>query len=140
MLKHSQELIHMHKAEGGRITDKRYFVRKVVQILANPDGFNDADSVQWRVLLVCCFENFLRTKFENTRDFKRKIGDYLKNYDMRRAPVGERIRKARKKLGWTQKRLAEHLGFKRHVTILNYEKGLRYPPDRVFRWLKEQGE
>jgi len=130
----------MHKAEGGRITDKRYFVRKAVQILADPDGFNDIDSVQWRVLLVRCLENLLKTKFESTRDFKRKVGDYLKNFDGRRAPVGERIRKARKKLGWTQKRLAEHLGFKRHVTILNYEKGLRYPPDRVFRWVEEQGE
>ena len=140
MLKLSQEFIYVDKAQGRQIIDKRYFARKVVQILVNPDGFNDTNSVQWRVLLVCCLENLLKTKFESTRDFKRKVGEYLKNFDGRRLPIGERIRKARKKLSWTQKQLADHLGFRRHVTISNYEKGLRYPPDKVFRWIEEQGE
>jgi len=128
------------KFDLGQIYDRRYFVKKIYQVLCNTNGFLDDFSVQWRVNAVRYLERLLRSEFRNTRDLRRKVDNYLQNYQIRKGSVGERIKKARKKLGWTQKRLADHFGFKKHVTILNYEKGLRYPPEKVFRWLEEQRE
>ena len=128
------------KIDLRRINDKRYLVKKLYQIILDPDRPTDAASVQWRVNVIRCLENMLRTDFKNTRDFKRKIENYLKNYEIRKGSAADRIKKARKKLRLTQKQAAEHLGFKTHVTFVNYEKGKRYPPDKVFRWVEEQGE
>ena len=122
-----------------RINDKRYLVKKLYQIILDPDRPIDATSFQWRVNVIRCLENMLRTDFKNTRDFKRKIENYLNNYEIRKGSAADRIKKARKKLKLTQKQAAEHLGFKTHVTFVNYEKGKRYPPDKVFRWLEEVG-
>jgi len=122
-----------------RINDKRYLVKKLYQIILDPDRPIDAASFQWRVNVIRCLENMLRTDFKNTRDFKRKIENYLNNYEIRKGSAADRIKKARKKLRLTQKQAAEHLGFKTHVTFVNYEKGKRYPPDKVFRWLEEVG-
>lgn len=127
------------KVDVRQIKDIRYFVKKGYQILTNPNRPNDSDSVQWRVQLVRCLESLLNTQFRNTRDFRRKIKEYLKNYEIRKKPVGDRIKKARKKLGLTQKQVAEQLGFKSHVAIVNYEKGKRYPPNKVFQWLDAVG-
>jgi DNA-binding XRE family transcriptional regulator len=127
------------KIDLRRINDKRYLVKKLYQIILDPDRPTDAASVQWRVNVIRCLENMLRTDFKNTRDFKRKIENYLKNYEIRKGSAADRIKKARKKLRLTQEQAAEHLGFKTHVTFVNYEKGKRYPPDKVFRWLEEVG-
>lgn len=141
--KYSEELaikdIQGVKFDIRRIKDKRYVVKKLYQILTNPNNPTDANSFQWRVRTVSCLENLLNTQFTNTRDFKRKTKNYLKNYEVRKKPVTERIKKARKKNGWTQRELAKQLGFKSHVAIVNYEKGKRYPPRKVFQWLEEQG-
>jgi DNA-binding XRE family transcriptional regulator len=122
-----------------RIKDKRYFVKKAYQILTDPNRPTDADSVQWRVNLVRYLESMFGTEFNNTRDFKRETANYLKNYEIRKGTAGDRIKKARKKAGLTQKELAARLGYKTHVTILNYEKGKRYPEEKVFQWLNEVG-
>jgi transcriptional regulator with XRE-family HTH domain len=50
---------------------------------------------------------------------------------------GQRMIKARKKIGWSQERLAKYFGFKSKGTIANYENDLRYPPEGVFKWLKK---
>jgi ribosome-binding protein aMBF1 (putative translation factor) len=123
----------------GRIKDKRYFVKKAYQLITSRTTPTDSNSVQTRVLLAEWLEKFLKTEFKDTRDFKQKIQRYLEGYEIRKAPVGERIKKLRKKKGWAQKELAKHLGLKSHVTIVNYEKGLRYPPKKVFQWLDEAG-
>ena len=119
--------------------DKKYFVKKISQILSNKTRPTDSTSVQWRVDAVRRLERMLRTEFKGTRDFKRKTEEYLANYQIRKGSVADRIKKARKKLRWTQKQAAEHLGFKTHVTFVNYEKGKRYPKEKVFEWLKEVG-
>ena len=61
------------KIDLRRINDKRYLVKKLYQIILDPDRPTDAASVQWRVNVIRCLENMLRTDFKNTRDFKRKI-------------------------------------------------------------------
>ncbi|MBA7515516.1 hypothetical protein ES705_07558 [subsurface metagenome] len=54
---------------------------------------------------------------------------------------GERVRSARRRLGWSQERVAEYLGFKSKVSIMKYEKGLRYPKkkvlEKVLGWTRE---
>lgn len=120
-----------------RIKEKRYLLKKTYQIISNPDRLLDSNSVHWRVNALRFLEHKLRTKFVNTRDLKRKIMDFLSDYEVRRIPVNVRIRKARKKKRWRQKDLANCLGYKCHVPISYFEKGLRYPPAKVFRWLKE---
>lgn len=119
--------------------NRRYFVKKAFQSLTNPERPMDANSVRRRIVLVRHLENVLRTRFESARDFRRKIENYLKNYEIRKGTAGDRIKKARKKSRLTQKELAKKLGFKTHVTILNYEKGKRYPEEKVFQWLNEVG-
>lgn len=122
-----------------RIKDKRYFVKKAYQIISNPDRPNDADSVQWRVLLVRCLEQMLKTEFRNTRDFKEKCKSFIKRSkteeDIRRS-VGKRIIRARKKLEWDQKKLAEFLGYRSRKTIQRYENDSVYPPIKILNWLK----
>lgn len=127
------------KIDLRRINDKHYLIKKLYQIISNPERPTDPDSFQWRVNAVRFLEKALKTDFVNSRDFRRKIEDYLKNYEVRKGSAADRIKKARKKKKLTQKQLAEHLGFKTHVTIGNYEKGKRYPGEKVFEWLKEAG-
>ena len=121
-----------------RLKDKRYLVKKLCQITQNPDHPIDSVSIQWRVSVVEFLEKFFRSPFTSTRDMKRKAEEYLNGYEIRRKPVGERIRKARKKNRWSQQELAKHLGYKNHVAIVQFERGLRYPPAKVFGWLEEE--
>jgi len=123
----------------GRIKEKRYFVKKAYQLITSRNTPTDPDSVQTRVLLAEWLEKFLKTAFTGTRDFKQKIQRYLEGYEIRKAPLNERIKKLRKKKGWTQKELAKHLGLKSHVAVVNYEKGLRRPPKRIIQWLEKAG-
>jgi DNA-binding XRE family transcriptional regulator len=131
--------IHGVDVDLGRLNDNQYFVKKAYQILTNPNRPMDADSVQWRVFLVQSLEQLLHTQFTNTANFKKKIKAFLEGYEVRKKPPAERIKKARKKMKWTQKQLADHLGYKSHVTIAQHEKGQRAPAKRVFQWLEEVG-
>ncbi len=119
-----------------KINDMRYFVKKAFQLINNQSPLGN---FQTRLLLLEWLENFLGTQFKSTRDFKQKVRMYLQNYDARKLPASERIKKARKKLGWTQKELAKFLVYTSHVSIAQFEKGKRYPPKKVFQWLKEVG-
>ncbi len=139
ILKYQKKTIHGVEIDCNKIEDKRYFVKKAFQILSNRDFPKNADGTQWRTLLIHVLEKLLRTQFQNTRDLKHKINNFLKNYEVRNKPAGERIERARRKKKWSQRELAEHLGYKSHVSIAQYEKGLRYPPQRVFDWLDELG-
>ncbi len=131
--------IHGVEVDVTRIKDRRYFVKKAYQILESTDHPTDSNTTQWRTLLVQCLENTLGTEFENTRDLKRKVEKYLKNYDVRKGTAGNRIKKARKKLGLTQKQLAKELGYSSHAAINQFEQDSRYPPAKVFKWLEAQG-
>lgn len=131
--------IHGVDVDISRLKDKRYFVKKAYQILNNPNRPMDADSVQWRVLLVQCLERLLKTQFINTADFRQKVDGFLRGYEVRKADPASRIKKARKKKKWTQKQLANHLGYKTHAAIAQLENGLRYPSKKVFQWLEEVG-
>lgn len=125
-----------------------YFVKKAYEILNTPY----VGDLRWRINLVRCLENALKTKFASTRDLKKKVIGFLKRakkgkvkrdvqtmrelQSIMKTP-GQRIEKARKKLRWTQEGLASYLGFKSKGTITNYEKDERYPPEKVFKWLEE---
>jgi len=54
---------------------------------------------------------------------------------------GERVRSARRRLKWTQGQVAEYLGLKSKVSIMKYEKGLRYPKKKALgkalKWTRE---
>jgi len=51
--------------------------------------------------------------------------------------LGERIKKARKKLKWTQEELALFFGFQSKATIERYEKDLRCPEEKIIEWVKK---
>lgn len=121
-----------------RLIDKRYLVKKLCQIIQNPDHLmNLGISTQWRVSVIEFLEQFFRSPFSSTKDMKRKIEEYLNGFEVRKKPVGERIRIARKKNGWTQKKLARHLGYISYVSIIQFERGSRFPPKKIFHWLEE---
>ena len=125
------------KIELRRIDDKRYLIKKLYQVLSNPNSPRDAYSVQVRTNIVQLLEKLLRTEFINTRDLRRKVDQYLGNYELRMRPVGERIKRARKKLRLTQAELATNLGFSSRVQIAYLENGHRYPPSKIFKWLED---
>lgn len=120
-----------------RINDQRYFVKKAFQVISNQNTSEHSNAVQTRVLLIKWLEKFLNTQFQNTRDFRQKVGKYIQDYDARKLPVTERLKNAREKLSWTQTDLAKHLDYTSHVSIAQFEKGKRYPTEKVFKWLKE---
>lgn len=123
----------------GKIKDNRkYFVKKVFDILTSPDLPTDPNSVQFHIGAYRCLENILSTQFKNTHDFKEKIARYLGDYDLRKTEPKERLKRARKKAGLTQKDLAALLGFKSQVSIAHIEEGKRYPPKKVLEWLEKQ--
>jgi DNA-binding XRE family transcriptional regulator len=122
-----------------RIDDKRYLVKKLYQILSNPNSPRDAYSVQVRTNIVQLLEKLQRTEFINTRDLRRKVDQYLGSYELRTRPVGEKIKRVRKKLKLTQAELAKHLGLSSRVQIAYLENGHRYPPSKIFKWLEDQG-
>jgi DNA-binding XRE family transcriptional regulator len=128
--------IHGIEVDVTRIKDRRYFVKKAYQILSSTNHPEDSNVIQWRTLLVQCLENLLNTEFKNTRDLRQKVEKYLKGYNIRKGTAAERIQRARKKKKLTQKELAKDLGYKSHVAIAQFEKGLRYPPKKVFEWLE----
>ena len=129
--------VHGIKIDLRRIKDERYVVLKLCKIISNPDRPTDAYSLQWRICILRYLENYLRTIFSSSRDFKRKTESYLNGYEVRKKPIGDRIRRARKKKRWSQQELAQHLGYQSHVAVVLFERGLRYPPAKVFRWLEE---
>ena len=131
-------IVHGISVDYKRMKDKRYVVKKICQIIQNPGRPMDSVSIQWRISAVEYLEKFLRSSFPCTRDMKRKTDDFLNGYEVRRKPVSERIKKARKKKRWSQQDLAQHLDYKNHVTIVQFEKGLRYPPAKVFQWLDDE--
>jgi DNA-binding XRE family transcriptional regulator len=131
------------KIDLRRIKDKRYFVKKAYQIITNPNRPTDSDSFQGRTNLVRCLEYMLKTQFRNTRDFKEKCKDFLANTRTKEETenitrsAGKRIMRARKKLKWTQGRLAKELGFKSRKTIQRYENESMYPSAKVSNWLNK---
>lgn len=132
------KIVHGIAVDYKRLKDKRYVVKKICQIIQNPDRPVDPVSTQWRISAVEYLEKFLRSSFTCTKDMKRKTEDFLNGYEVRRKPVSERIKRARKKKRWSQQDLAQHLDYKNHVAIVQFEKGLRYPPPKVFRWLDDE--
>lgn len=50
--------------------------------------------------------------------------------------IGDRIKKAREKKGWTQKELAQQLGYESHMTIWRWENDDYPPPNRALMALE----
>jgi len=93
------------------------------------------------------YEKLLRTEFKSTEDYRDKMSQYMAKKetqivakDMEEAkPIkvfskGERLRKARKKAGLSQKELASILDIGQ-ATVAHYEKGLRRLPGEVFKFV-----
>ena len=135
-------LFSVRNNQGGNIDPKRsygkkYFVKKFYQDICDPNRPMDADSVQLRIIDLCKVEKILRTKFKRSQDLRREVEAYLKKYKDRKESIGKRIRRARKKKGWTQEQLAKHLSISSRVSISHYERGIRPVPEKVMRWLEK---
>lgn len=129
----------MNRSDSTGVIDRRHLVKKLYQKISNLSRPLDTFSIQMRINEIRHLEKLMRTEFRNSRDMRRKIEDYQENYDARKMSVSRRIKKARKKKRLTQRELAELMGYKSHVPITYFEKGLRYPPDKVFHWLEQEG-
>ena len=121
------------------LVDKRYLVKRTFQILTKPDRSGDSDHVNHCLRLIRCLEKTLKTEFRSTKEFREKTEQFLEGFDLRNNPISDRIKKARRKMGWTQKQLADHLGYASHVPIAQFEKGKRQPTKRVEDWLQKTG-
>lgn len=126
------------KIDLSRLADKAYLVKKIYQIVLNPNRPYDYHSFYRRVDLIAVLERMLRTEFRNTRDMKHKVADFLSGYDLRKVDTKIRIRKMRKGQRLTQQQLAERLGYRSHVPIAQMETGTRPASKRVLAWLEEE--
>ena len=102
-----------------------------------------ADCVQTMVNTTQQKEQALKTKFASTEDFTDKMTQFKAKMKEKKMPSlgpiqvlskGERLKKARKKAGLSQKELAFLLRIGR-TAITNYEKNLRRLPEEVFRFV-----
>jgi DNA-binding XRE family transcriptional regulator len=121
-----------------RFVDRVYLVKKIHQILANPNRPYDYHSFHRRVDLVALLERILRTEFRNTYDMNQKLADFHNGYDLRKSDPKIRIRKMRKRQRLTQKQLAIKLGYSSHVPIAQMEGGERRASKKVLAWLEEE--
>ncbi len=121
-----------------RFADRAYLVKKINQILANPNRPYDYHSFHRRVDLIALLEGMLRTEFRNTRDMIQKLADFHNGYDLRKVDPKIKIRKMRKRQRLTQKQLAMKLGYSSHVPIAQMESGERRASNKVLAWLEEE--
>lgn len=119
--------------------DNRGRMYELYKKITDPCRPLDSCSVQKRTAHNKAIEKLLKTEFLTSRDLRRCVEEYLRNFKTRKGTASERLSRARKKKKWIQKELAARLGYKSHVPISYFEKGLRHPPERIFNWLKEQG-
>jgi len=124
----------IHNPEG-----KRGMVKKLYKTLCDPNRSTDSSAVQDCVEILRYLEKILRTNFLRTRVLHDKVAAFLNDFRPNKTPLGIRIRKARKRVGWSQKQLAHHLGLTSQAAVAQYEKGLRFPNKRAIAWLKETG-
>jgi len=121
-----------------RFVDRGYLVKKINQIIANPNRPYDYHSFHGRVDLIALLERILHTDFRNTRDMNQKLADFHNGYDLRKIDPKIKIRKMRKRQKLTQKQLAMKLGYSSHVPIAQMESGERRASKKVLAWLEEQ--
>lgn len=119
--------------------DKKATVKRIWQVLTDPDRPWDSASLEQRVEMIRHLENLLRTEFASTRDLKLHAERLLAGPDGRRMPISRAIRRAREKRKLTQRQLAGLLDLKNHTLISKYENGERVPSAKVIKWLKEGG-
>lgn len=122
----------------GRFADRVYLVKKIHQIITNPNRPYDYHSFHRRVDLVALLEGMLHTEFRNARDMNQKLADLHNGYDLRKSDPKIRIRKMRKRQRLTQKKLAMKLGYSSHVPIAQMEGGERRASKKVLEWLEEE--
>lgn len=91
-------------------------------------------------------EKLLHTKFTDTDDYNEKLAYYeakvkeAKESDtdvskVRVKTICSRLKVMRKKLGLTQKQLAEYINITQR-SIINYEKNVRPLPEEIKEWVK----
>jgi DNA-binding XRE family transcriptional regulator len=119
--------------------DKQALVKWIYKVISDPDRPCDSASVDLRLMLIDHLQDLMRTRFANTADLRQHVDRFLDNPDGRRLPIPQAIKRARKRLGLTQRQLAEQLSLKDHTLISKFEKGKRLPTKGIIEWLKEGG-
>jgi ribosome-binding protein aMBF1 (putative translation factor) len=127
-------------AKGGRNmsdqnTEDYLRAKEPYKIICNHELGDDSSGVQQRVAIIRELESITGKDFRNTAEFHREVQAFIEKKGERVLSLGVRLKKARKKKGWTQKQLADHLGFKAHSTFIMYEQNKRIPPKEVLEWL-----
>lgn len=118
--------------------DKRSTVKRIWEVLNDPDRPTDSASVDRRLNWLRYLGTLLKMdQITSTADLRHQIERYLAGYDGRRLPVAKAIKRARKNAGLSQQDLAELLGLRDHTLISKYESGRRVPPVKVLDWLKD---
>lgn len=86
----------------------------------------------------------MRTEFKDTRDMKlkqvyqsSKLKEGIPEEKIKIKSFGERLKSARKKVKWTQKKCAEFFALKNKQSINNYEKNLRRCPSSIISWIRD---
>ena len=119
------------------VSYKKATVRRIWEILNDPDRPCDHISVNNRIEMIPYLERLFRTEIRNKAQLGELVTRFLGNQDGRCLPAPQAIKRARKKLKLSQRQLALHLGLKDHTLISKIESGKREPSAKVLKWLKE---
>jgi len=109
--------------------------KRLYVIICNHELGDDSPGRQRRVDIIRELESITGKEFRNTSEFHQEVQAYIENRGERIKSLGTRIRRARKKKGWTLKQLSSSLGFKSHSAFILYEQDKRLPPKEVMEWL-----
>ena len=113
--------------------DKKASVRRIWEVLNDPDRPCDHISVDNRVEMIRYLERLFRTEIRNKAQLEELVTGFLG--DGRCLPATQAVKRARKKLKLSQRQLAVHLGLKDHTLISKIESGKREPSAKVIEWL-----
>ena len=121
-----------------QITGEYLRVKELYEIICKHVLGDDSSGVQQRVEIIRELESITGKEFRNTAEFHREVQAYINKKGGRIASLGKRIKRARKSKKWSQKRLAQELGFRSHATLILYEQNKRLPPKVVMEWLIQE--
>jgi len=121
-----------------QITQDYLRVKELYEIICNRVLGDDSSGVQQKIEIIRELESITGKEFRNTSEFHQEVQAYIKNKGERILSLGARLKKARKRKGWSLMQVARNLGFRSHATFIKYEQNKAMPPKEVMEWLLQE--
>ena len=121
-----------------QITQDYLRAKELYDIIYNRVLGDDSSGVQQKIEIIRELESITGKEFRNTSEFHQEVQAYIKNKGERILSLGARLKRARKRKGWSLMQVARNLGFRSHATFIKYEQNKAMPPKEVMEWLLQE--